>query len=117
MSKAIDDGLSEKERACLAHHRQAQALGISFAEYCREHDLKVNQWYWVRTGLIRRGVIAGYAKAEADQPAGFVPIHITPPAPETTTACRIRHPAGWVIECDSLPQAQWLLDLMSRAAP
>ena len=116
MSEAIVDDLSEKERACLAHHRQAQALGISFAEYCRERDLKVNQWYWIRTGLIRRGIISGHGKTEAGKPAGFAPVHITPSA-SWTTACRIRHPAGWVIECDSFPQAQWLSDLMSRAAP
>jgi hypothetical protein len=116
MSKAIDDGLSEKERACLAHHRQAQALGISFAEYCRERDLRVNQWYWVRGGLVRKGIIASDAKAQADKPAGFAPVRITPSALQRS-ACRIRHPGGWVIECDSLPQAQWLWDLISRVAP
>lgn len=116
MSKAIDDVLSEKERACLAHDRQARALGISFAEYCRERDLKVNQWYWVRTGLIRRGLIAGHGKTEADKPAGFAPVRIAPTASETS-ACRIRHPSGWVIECDSFPQAQWLSDLISRVTP
>jgi hypothetical protein len=115
MSKAIDDGLSEKERVCLQHHRQAQALGISFAEYCRERDLKVNQWYWIRSGLVRKGVITSEAKAEADKPVGFAPVRITPSASQST-ACRIRHPGGWVIECDSFPQAQWLSDLMSRAA-
>lgn len=114
MSEAIVDELSEKERACLAHHRQAQALGISFAEYCRERDLKVNQWYWVRSGLVRKGVIAG-GKVETE-PTGFAPVHITPRRQEST-ACRITHRAGWVIECSSFPQAQWLSDLMSRAAP
>ena len=116
MSEAIVDVLSEKEQACLEHARRAQALGISFAEYCRQRDLNVNQWYWVRSGLTRKGVIAGHGKAEADKPAGFAPVRITPQAPETT-ACRIRHPSGWVIECGSFPQPQWLSDLMSRAAP
>jgi hypothetical protein len=116
MSEAIVDELSEKERACLEHHRRAQTLGISFAEYCRERDLKVNQWYWVRSGLMRKGVIASDAKAEADKPAGFAPVRIKPSASQTT-ACRIRHPSGWVIECDSFPQAQWLSDLISRASP
>jgi hypothetical protein len=116
MSEAIVDDLSEKERACLTHHRQAQALGISFAEYCRQRDLKVNQWYWVRSGLVHKGVIASDTKAEADKQAGFTPVRIAPSASQTT-ACRIRHPAGWVIECNSFPQAQWLSDLMSRAAP
>ena len=116
MSEAIVDELSEKERACLAHHRQAQALGISSAEYCRERDLKVNQWCWVRPGLIRRGIIAGHGKTEAEKPAGFAQVHIAPSVSQTA-ACRIRHPSGWVIECDSVPQAQWLSDLILRTAP
>ncbi len=115
MSKAIVDGLSEKERACLEHDRQARTLGISFAEYCRQRDLTVNQWYWVRSGLLRKGVIARDAKAEADKPAGFAPVRIAPSSSQTI-ACRIRHPSGWVIECDSVPQAQWLSDLIVRAA-
>lgn len=114
MSEAVVDVLSEKERACLEHARRAQALGISFAEYCRQRGLKVNQWYWVRSGLMRRGVIAGDGKADTDKPAGFASVRITPPVPETG-ACRIHHPAGWVIECGSFPQAQWLSDLMSGA--
>jgi hypothetical protein len=116
MSETVVDVLSEKERACLAHARQAQKLGVSFAEYCRQRDLKVNQWYWIRSGLIRRGVIASQGKADTDKPAGFAPVRITPQATETT-ACRICHPTGWVIECSSFPQAQWLSDLMSRPVP
>ena len=116
MSKTVVEGLSEKERACVMHHRQAQALGISLAEYCRQRDLKVNQWYWIRNGLMRRGVIASEIKAEAEQPSGFAPVRITPSTSQSI-ACRIRHPGGWVIECDSVPPAQWLSQLMSRAAP
>lgn len=119
MSKAIIEELSEKERACLAHDRQAQAQGMSFAEYCRARDLKVNQWYWVRSGLIRKGVIAAAAvaaPAPIDPPSGFVPIQITPPILSETSACRLRHPSGWVIECDRFPDAQWLLEVMSRVA-
>lgn len=116
MSKAIVGDLSEKERACLEHHRQAQEFGISFAEYCRQRGLQVNQWYWVRTGLRGKGVIASDAEADAGKPAGFAAVRVTPSVSQST-ACRIRHPAGWVIECDRVPQAQWLSDLMSRPVP
>lgn len=115
MSKAVIDALSEKERACLAYDRPARAQGVSFAEYCRARDLKVNQWYWIRSGLIRKGVIAaGAAPAAIDPPSGFAPIHITPPISTESSACRIRHPSGWVIECERFPEAQWLLEVMSR---
>lgn len=115
MSEANVENLNERERACLAHVRQAQALGLSFAEYCRQRDLKINQWYWIRRGLMRKGVIGG-SKGEADKPAGFTAVRIAPEA-SGPTACRIRHPSGWVIECGSVPQAQWLTALLSGAAP
>jgi hypothetical protein len=51
-------------------YRQVQALGISFAKYCRERDLKVNQWYGIRTGLIRRD-IAGMGEGEAGKRSDF----------------------------------------------
>ena len=36
MSRANVENLTERERACLEHLRQAQELGLSFAEYCRQ---------------------------------------------------------------------------------
>ena len=115
MSRANVENLTERERACLEHLRQAQELGLSFAEYCRQRNLRANPWYWTKNRLVRKGVIAGRVEAAEVKPATFVPVRITPQAPPTT-ACRIRHPSGWVIECDSFPQAQWLSALMSGAA-
>lgn len=112
MSEAIGDGLNEKERVCLEHVRQAEALGLSFSEYCRQRGLKVNQWYWVRRGLRLKGVLAGPRDAEEVKPARFVPVRIAADV-AGASACRIRHPSGWVMECASLPPAQWLSALMS----
>lgn len=113
MSRTNVENLTERERACLEHLRQAQELGLSFAEYCRQRNLRANPWYWTKQRLIRKGVIAGRGEVAEVKPAAFVPVRITPQAP--TTACRIRHPSGWVIECDSFPQPQWLSALMSGA--
>jgi hypothetical protein len=33
--------LSEREQQCLEHVKQAQELGVSFAEFCRSFDLNV----------------------------------------------------------------------------
>lgn len=112
MSEKTVKNLSERERACLEHLRQAQELGVSFSQYCRERDLPMNQLYWVKRCLIRQGVIGGRPKAQADRAAGFVPVRIAPSA-SAGTACRISHPTGWVIECASFPQTQWLSALMS----
>lgn len=112
--------LSEKERACLDHLRQAREQGKSFSQYCREQNLSHNQWYWVKREMLRKGVIAvrGEAKAKAKRqgakPAGFVPVRLSPSAPPVV--CRVSHPSGWVMECGSFPQAQWLATLLSGEA-
>lgn len=83
---------------------------------CRQRNFRPNPWYWTKNRLVRKCVIVGRVEAEEVKTATFVPVRITPQAPPTT-ACRIRHPSGWVAECDSFPQAQWLWALMSGAAP
>ncbi len=111
-------GLSEKERACLEHLRQAREQGKSFSQYCREQDLSFNQWYWVKREMVRKGVIAERGKAKAKgqgaKPAGFAPVRVSPSA--ATVVCRVCHPSGWVMECGSFPQAQWLAALLSGEA-
>ena len=111
MSKEIAN-LSERERACLEHLRQAQELGLTFSQYCRERDLPMNRWYWYKRSLVRKGIIAVRPKPKEERPARFVPVRIAPAA-AAGPACRISHPSGWVIECGSFPQTQWLSALMS----
>jgi len=110
--------LSEKERACLEHLCQARAQGKSFSQYCREQDLSHDQWYWVKREMVRKGVMAGRDKAKVKgpgaKPAGFVPVRLSPPA--AAVVCRVCHPSGWVMECGSFPQAQWLAALLSGEA-
>jgi hypothetical protein len=43
--------LTERERECLKHFRQAQERGVSFAEYCRSQGLEANEWHAVRHGM------------------------------------------------------------------
>jgi len=114
MSKSIREPatLTEREQICLEHLRQAEERQISFTQYCREQDLKFSQWYWVKRALVRKGVISGRDKSDGDKRSGFAPVHV---APSAATACRISHPSGWVIECESLPQTQWLTGLLSGA--
>jgi hypothetical protein len=76
MEKAMLKDLSEQERACLEHLRQAQELGLTFSKYCRERDLRIHQWYWIKRALTRKGVIAGRRKAEAKPTAGFVAVRV-----------------------------------------
>ena len=116
--------LSEREQQCLEHVKQAQELGVSFAEFCRSFDLNVNTWYPIRQGLVRKGVIDGPPKTDEPEelkeatpvPAGFAEVRIarTPAAP--AVMCRIRHPSGWVIECANWPDGSWMAALFAASA-
>jgi hypothetical protein len=120
MSDRILEGLSERERACLAHLDGATKLGVSFSRYCREKDLSIHQWSWVKRALVRKGVIDERRRTGKAKPEGFVPVRVAP-APAVavaaaTTVCRIRHPSGWTIECASFPAASWMSALQSGEA-
>jgi hypothetical protein len=116
------EGLSERERECLAHLEEAQKLGVSFSRYCREKKLSMYQWTWIKRALVRKGVIGGRRRGPVEEPkaAGFVPVRVAPAAvaaaTTTTTVCRIRHPSGWTIECASYPEVSWMSALMSGEA-
>jgi hypothetical protein len=114
MSERAVDGLNERELACLAHLEEAKKLGLNFSRYCREKHLSFHQWAWIKRVLVRKGVISERRQAEASKVASFVSVRVA--APVAATACRIRHPSGWMIECSSYPDASWVLALMSGAA-
>src|SRR5260370_1078270 len=59
MSERNLEALSERERACLTHLRQAQELGASFSRYCREKERKLHERSWAKRAWIRKGVIGG----------------------------------------------------------
>lgn len=114
------EALTEREQKCLEHVKQAQELGVSFAEFCRSFDLNVNTWYSIRQGLVRKGVIDGRPKTDEPEEAkeatpvvsaGFAEVRIAPPPAAPAVMCRIRHPSGWVIECASWPEASWMAAL------
>jgi hypothetical protein len=117
------EALNERERACLGHLEQAKKLGVSFSRYCREKELSLHQWAWVKRVLVRKGVISERRRVEEPKAVvGFAPVRIAPAAATlrtTATAaagCRIRHPSGWTIECAGYPEVSWLLALMTGEA-
>ena len=50
--------LSERGTAYLEHLRQSAAQGIALTEYCRRHELRVEDWYQDRRELVRKGLIS-----------------------------------------------------------
>ena len=115
------EALSDRERACLAHLDEAKRLGVSFSRYCREKDLSMYQWAWIKRALVRKGVVSGRRRAGRSDAGGFLPVRMVPAATMTATTatplCRIRHPSGWMIECASYPEVSWLSGLLSGEAP
>ncbi len=117
MTERKVEALSERERACLAHLEEAKKLGVSFSQYCRDKQISMHQWTWVKRALVRKGVIGKPRQAGRSKAAGFVPVRVAPPAATAMPTCRIRHPSGWMIECASYPEVAWMSALMSGAAP
>jgi hypothetical protein len=119
--------LTERERECLKHFRQAQELGVSFAEYCRSQGLKSNEWHAVRHGMVHKGLLPGRKRSggakrrpSRRRHSRFVPVRLAAGGAEVSAsaaACRLRHTSGWVIECASLPEVQWLKGLLEGAQP
>ncbi len=111
------EALSERERECLAYLEEAKRLGVSFAKYCRKKELSAHQWMWVKRALVRKGVVDGRRRTVQPKAAAFLPVRVAPAptvvATVAATACRIRHPSGWTIECAGYPAASWLSALVS----
>ncbi len=42
-------------------------------------------------------------------PAKFIAVSVTDSVP--AVVCRVRHPTGWVIECASWPDPNWIKEL------
>ena len=125
MTRAGQAVLTERESAYFEHRRQAQALGVGLAEYCRRQRLRVEEWYQIKRDLVRKGMAngrAGAADRSEDRHASFVPVHVTAAATVSQTvtmtspiACRIQHSSGWTLECANLPPAAWLTAVMAGA--
>ena len=119
--------LTERERECLKHFRQAQELGVSFAEYCRSQGLKANEWHAVRHGMVHKGLLTGRNRSSGakrrrsrQRHSRFVPVRLASSGAEVSAsaaACRLRHTSGCMIECASLPEVQWLKGLLQGTQP
>lgn len=127
MLEVASEKLTGREQECLEHFRQAREQGVRFAEYCRSRGLRANEWHAVRHGMVSKGLLPSRARnggrkkrPSRKQRSNFIPVRmescggVEVSAP---TACRVRHPSGWVIECGNLPEVQWLTRLIKEVQP
>jgi hypothetical protein len=83
MLEVASEKLTERERECVKHFRQAQERGESFAEYCRAAGLKANEWHAVRHGMVQKGLLPGRVTGAKRRPtqqrrSGFIPVRVGP---------------------------------------
>jgi hypothetical protein len=123
MLEVASEKLTERERECMKHLRQAREGGVSFAQYCRTNGLKSSQWHSVRHGMVAKGLVppgqGGKVKKKPSRrkPAGFIPVRMDSSqvtVTSTAVACRVRHPSGYVIECVNWPDPSWMKGLLER---
>ena len=123
MLEVASEKLTERERECLKHFRQAREGGVSFAEYCRSSGLKASEWHSVRHGMVVKGLMppgpgqGGEAKKKPSRKkrARFIPVRLETSGvtvASATPACRVRHPSGCVIECVSWPDPSWIMGVL-----
>jgi hypothetical protein len=121
MAELVAERLSKREAAYLEHLRAAKSQGLHLSQYCRRHDLKVQEWYQIRRAMVRKGIASrthGSGKKAVRARATFTPVRIV--AARTnglSTACWIEHPSGWRIACGSLPAPAWLAALIGAGQP
>ena len=121
MLDVASEKLTERERECLKHFRQAREGGLSFAEYCRSSGLKANEWHAVRHGMVVKGLMpSGQGGGPKKKPsrkkrARFIPVRVESAGVTVASAalaCRVRHPSGCVIECVNWPDPSWMRALL-----
>jgi hypothetical protein len=73
--------------------------------------LNVSDLYNGKAQLQRKGFWPG----KSVEPSELLPVTITatPPAEVERAVCRLRHPSGWVLEFERLPQVAWLHELLA----
>ena len=121
MVEVPSEKLTERERECLKHFRQAREGGVSFAEYCRSSGLKASEWHAVRHGMVVKGLMppgqggGPKKKLSRKKRARFIPVRVESAGVTVASAalvCRVRHPSGCVIECVSWPDPSWIMGVL-----
>ena len=105
------------ERRYLAHLWQAQAQGLTLAEYCRAQGLNAQTLYNLSSQLRRKSSrpdrpLAVVAR-KPNSTSRFVAVQVSPAVRDPVGGiCRLHHRSGWMIECTDLPAAAWLQALV-----
>jgi hypothetical protein len=105
------------ERRYVVHLRQAQAQGLTLAQYCRAQGLNAQSLYNISSRMRRRKILPDRpivaVAAKSERAGRFVAVHVAPTASGPGgRICRLHHRSGWMMECTELPAASWLQALV-----
>ena len=104
--------LTKRQRYWLEHVRRALASGAPMTSYAKSRRISIGALYNAKSQLLRRGFLRRPEPAARKVDGGaFVPVRIEPMV-GMKPACRLRHRSGWELECEGLPDPQWLLALV-----
>lgn len=124
----MDGELTQHQRHCLEHLRQAEALGMSLKEYARTHGVKVRMLYdavvhFRRTGLMAERkekasvTVRRIARAPEDKKSPFVAVRVEPEPVRTDRflpVLRLQHVGGHVLEFSAWPAADFLKAILAE---
>lgn len=105
--------VTQRQRFWLAHVERATQSGQTFKAYAEAHGLSLGALYEASSKRLRGIVDEEGAAASGMCPGAFVPVNVTNTG---TMPCRLRHDSGWVLECEGLPDPNWLIALWQRGA-
>ena len=104
--------LTQRQRFWLAHVRRATQSGQTLKAYAEAQGISLSALYEASSKRSRGGIVDGEEAAASGKPsAAFVPVNVTNTG---TMACRLTHDSGWVLECERLPDPDWLIALWQR---
>lgn len=100
-----------EEMSADEHVERAQTQGQTVAEYCRQTGLSVHALYSARRQLKEKGLLPEAPKRRPvrKRASKFIAVSVREAAP--VVVCRVRHPAGWMIECAYWPDPSWIKEL------
>lgn len=106
--------MTERQQFWLAHIEAAMRSGEQLQRYARQQGLSIAALYNAKSMFKRAGLLNGTAAKRL--PNAFVAVQVAPQG-ASPIRCRLQHLSGWQLEMERLPEAKWLRDLVSDAAP
>lgn len=101
--------LTQRQRFWLEHIGKAGKRGQTLKDYARQQGLSLGAMYRAKSWLKGRGVVSddGHEAGTSE----LVPVRVAPLGP--VPLFRLRHPSGWLLECEAWPDPGWLRAVMA----